>query len=65
VKSARADAYGHWTIVLEDGAVWRQIEGELGRDPHAGSKVTIHRAALGSFKMSIDGEPTIKVHRDQ
>ncbi|HEX3700586.1 MAG TPA: hypothetical protein VHV27_07925 [Phenylobacterium sp.] len=65
VKSARADGYGHWTIVLEDGAVWRQIEGQLDRDPRAGSKVTIHRAALGSFKMSVDGEPNIKVHRDQ
>ncbi|THD81732.1 MAG: hypothetical protein E7812_02635 [Phenylobacterium sp.] len=65
VKSARADAYGHWTVVLEDGAVWRQIAGELNRDPHAGSKVVINKAALGSFKMSVDGQANIKVHRDE
>lgn len=64
IKAARADAYGKWTFVLEDGAIWRQIDGELFRDPKAGSKVTIKKAALGSFKMSIDSQPTIKVHRD-
>jgi hypothetical protein len=65
VKSARADPYGKWTFVLEDGAVWRQISDQLDRDPKAGSKVTIRRAALGSFKMSVDGQPTIRVHRDE
>lgn len=64
VKSARADAYGKWTFQLQDGAVWRQIDGELFRDPKPGQNVVIRRAALGSFKMSVDGQPTIKVHRD-
>lgn len=64
VKSARADPYGKWTFELQDGAIWRQIEGDLFRDPKSGSKVTIRKAALGSFKMSVDGQPTIKVHRD-
>ena len=64
VTSARADAYGKWTFVLEDGAVWRQIAGDLLRDPKAGSTVEIKRGAIGSFKMSVDGQPTIKVHRD-
>lgn len=65
VRAARRDPYGHWTLVLEDGAVWRQIDGDLNIDPHAGSKVVIHRAALGSFKMNIDGQPSIRVHRDE
>lgn len=65
VKSARSDPSGHWTLALEDGAVWRQIAGDQLRDPHPGSKVVIERGAIGSFKMSIDGQPTIKVHRDQ
>jgi hypothetical protein len=65
IKSARADAFGHWTFVLEDGAVWRQIAGDLDYTPKSGSKVAIHKAALGSFKMSVDGQPTIKVHRDE
>jgi hypothetical protein len=65
VKAARADGYGKWTFVLEDGAVWRQIAGDLLRDPKAGSAVVIQRGAIGSFKMSVDNQPTIKVHRDQ
>lgn len=65
LKSARADAYGKWTFVLEDGAVWRQIAGDLFRDPKAGQTVVIQRGALGSFKMSVEGQPTIKVHRDE
>lgn len=65
VKSARADPYGRWTLELQDGAVWRQIADQLDRDPHAGSKVVIKKAALGSFKMSVDGQPYIRVHRDQ
>jgi hypothetical protein len=64
VKSARMGADGRWTMLLEDGAQWRQISGELLRDPKSGSKVVIHKGALGSFLMSVDGQAYIKVHRD-
>lgn len=65
VKAAMSDINGRWTLVLEDGAVWRQIAGDQLRTPHVGSKVVIEKGAIGSFKMSIDDQPTIKVHRDQ
>jgi hypothetical protein len=65
VKAARSDVNGRWTVVLDDGAVWRQIAGDQLRDPRAGSKVVIEKGAIGSFKMSIDGQPFIKVHRDE
>jgi hypothetical protein len=65
VKSARADASGYWTMQLEDGAVWRQIDGTLFRPPKPGSKVRVRRASLGSFVMNIDTQPAVKVHRDR
>jgi hypothetical protein len=66
VKAASADASGRWTVVLDDGAVWRQISNDvLSRDPRPGSKVLIRRATLGSFMMKIDGQPGIRVHRDE
>jgi len=65
VRSTRADASGRWTFALEDGAVWRMIDGNLFRDPHPGSKVSIRRATLGSFIMNVDGQPAVRVHRDQ
>lgn len=63
VSGARADANGHWTIILEGGAQWRQISGDLQRPPRNGSKVSIRQGTLGSFLMNIDGQPSIKVHR--
>jgi len=65
-RSVSQTAVGKWIITLEDGAVWRQIDSDtLPLDPHAGSKIHIRRAALGSFLMSIDGQSSIRVHRDE
>jgi hypothetical protein len=41
------------------------IDGDLLRPAHPGSKVSIRRATLGSFIMTVDGQPAGKVHRDQ
>ena len=65
VRAARSDASGHWTMSLEDGAVWRQIDGFLTRSPRSGSKVSVRKAALGSYLMNIDGQAAVRVHRDQ
>jgi hypothetical protein len=65
VQTARADLNGNWTLVLQDGAVWRQISGQLIRPPKGGAKVSVRRGALGSYLMNVDGQPAIKVHRDQ
>ena len=65
-RSISQTATGKWIITLEDGAVWRQIDTDtLYSDPHAGSKIHIRHAALGSFLMSIDGQTSIRVHRDE
>lgn len=65
VKARRPDPGGRWTLTLEDGAVWRQIDGDLAPPPHVGSKVSIRHGSLGSFLMNVDGQPAVKVHRDQ
>jgi hypothetical protein len=65
LASARQDAQGHWTFVMQDGAVWRQIDDEfLSRDPHPGSAVAIKRASLGSYMLSVDKQPGVRAHRD-
>ena len=65
VASASQDPYGKWTIRLDDGAVWRQIDdNSVDRSPHPGSSAEIRRGALGSFTMKIDGQFPIRVHRD-
>ncbi|WP_297696297.1 hypothetical protein [Phenylobacterium sp.] len=65
VESASADINGNWTFRLEGGAIWRQISGDLYRPPKHGSKVAIRRGSLDSYLMNVDGQPSIKVHRDQ
>jgi hypothetical protein len=65
VDSVRADINGRWTFVLEGGQIWRQISGDLYKAPKHGSKVMIRHGSLDSFLMNVDGQPSIKVHRDQ
>lgn len=64
VASARTFGYGAWRITLEDGSVWEQTDSErLVFDPRKGDKVRIYRAALGSFRMNVDGQRAIRVRR--
>jgi hypothetical protein len=66
VRSASQDSSGRWTLVLTDGAIWRQISDEtLNHEPRPGSKVTIRRASLGSYMMKVEGQPGIRVHRSE
>jgi hypothetical protein len=70
LTATAAEAYrngdGKWIIVLDDGAHWRQIDdADLSRPPRQGSAIKIRHASLGSFVMNIDGQPYIRVHRDQ
>ncbi|HEX4179677.1 MAG TPA: hypothetical protein VHY32_02690 [Caulobacteraceae bacterium] len=66
VRSAYRNAAGKWVVTLDNGAVWRQIDDEeLGREPHQGSQIRVRKATLGSFMMNVDGQPGIRVHRDE
>jgi hypothetical protein len=65
LASAWKNSDGKWVFRLDDGAVWRQIDDyDLSRDPHPGSTIVIKRALLGSFQLDVDGQPGLRVHRD-
>lgn len=64
VKSVQRSPYGAWTLELEDGAKWQQIDTRpLARYPRAGSQMRIRKAAAGSFLANIDGQTAIRVRR--
>ncbi len=64
LAQANRNAAGKWVFVLDDGAVWRQIDdGQLEPPPRAGQKAMIRRAALGSYMIHLEGS-AIRVHRD-
>lgn len=65
VTAARQNGAGKWVIELSDGGgTWVQIDNnELHRDPKAGAPVTIRKASLGSFMMSVGNGGGFRVKR--
>jgi hypothetical protein len=65
ITQARKRADRNWIFILEDGAKWVQIDArDIPRDPRAGMKIRIKRAAVGSFLANVDGQIAVRVHRE-
>jgi hypothetical protein len=57
---------GRDSFVMENGQVWVQIDTEKNRKAEAGAAVTIRKASLGSFLMSVEaGGRAVRVRRAQ
>lgn len=66
VKSASIDRSGKYRIVMEDGAVWMQIDTtRLPREPKPGQTVKIRVATMGSYFANINGQRAIRMKRDR
>lgn len=66
LQAVSTDGSGKYTLVMEDDAVWKQIDGtELARRPKPGQKVKIKAASMGSYFVSIDGGRSIRMRRDR
>jgi hypothetical protein len=53
-------------FTMTNGQVWSQIDNESPRNARAGGQVTIRRATMGSFLMSVAaGGPALRVRRSQ
>lgn len=64
VDSARRSSDGTWTIKLADGSTWMQTAyEEVAFSPRKGQKVVVRRGALGNYKLSVNGQPGVKVRR--
>jgi|TARA_R100000935_G_scaffold56419_1_gene87916 hypothetical protein len=61
VKAVRG-ARGNLVITLENGQVWRQIDSKPLRNNDQ-TEAQIYEAALGSFKMKLDGGIAFRVER--
>jgi hypothetical protein len=66
VAAASMDGSGKWTIKLEDGAVWSQIDvTAVPRDPRPGMPVTVRSASMSSYLMSVGGQVAFRARRAQ
>lgn len=54
---------GSFVFTLDDGSVWAQSDTTYIRKPQPGKTITIRRAALGSYKASVDGGIGFKIRR--
>jgi hypothetical protein len=55
---------GGWTIRLVDKSTWTQTDDtQLGLTPKPGDKVVVRRGAVGTFRLSVNGQPGLKVRR--
>jgi hypothetical protein len=70
VTKVTLSPFGRFTVFLDNGQVWRQIEGDVDRamfrNPANENKVTIERGFIGSYNMTLNGSEKIyKVKRLQ
>ena len=66
IRSVSIDRSGKYTLVMEDDAVWVQIDTtKLPRQPKPGQKVKIKTATMGSYFATINGGRTIRMKRDR
>lgn len=64
IDSAYQASYGKWTIILEDGARWVQIDTQiLRKNPVSGQEIKIRAASMGSYFANIDGQRAIRMKR--
>ncbi len=64
VASAGRAANSRWQIELADGAVWLTTEPDTRwATPKPGQKVTIRRAAMGSFLISVERSRSLRAMR--
>lgn len=63
VRSARQNASAKWTIILEDGAKWVQIDTTSIRTPQPGQSIKIRKASMGSFFANVNGQHAIRMMR--
>lgn len=64
VASANRNADGGWTVRLQDGSVWTQVDDTpVALAPKPGTPVLITRAAMGSFKLKLGKQPNYRAKR--
>jgi hypothetical protein len=64
IASAYQANPGKWTVVLDTGARWVQIDTQvLARDPKQGMEIKIRPAAMGSYFANIGGQRALRMRR--
>ena len=64
IASVYQGSPGKWTVVLDTGARWAQIDTQmLGRNPKPGMEIKIRPASMGSYFANIAGQRALRMKR--
>ncbi len=64
ITAARVDATGRWSLTLEDGSTWTQVEVDPPAiKPKAGKPVRIRKAPMGGFLLNVDDQRAFRARR--
>jgi len=64
LSSVGRNADGGFIFSLQDGASWTQIDqNPFAIEPRAGDKVVVKRGMLGSYVLTVNRQPGVKVRR--
>jgi hypothetical protein len=68
MQSYTFDKLGWFTVTLDNGQVWKQVNGDTTyahwKKPAGGYQVRVSKGFLGSFNLQVQGEPGLfKVRR--
>lgn len=64
LSAVERNGSGRLVYTLDNGQVWVQTDSSApGRSPRAGQAVVVRRASLGSFMISVEGRPGVRVQR--
>jgi hypothetical protein len=64
IDSAFQTGNGQWTIILDDGARWVQVDTQtFVRNPAKDMEIKIREAAMGSYFANIAGQRAIRMRR--
>lgn len=66
VASASGTSDGGYRIAMADGSVWVQIDNKrMPLAPRPGQKIEIKSASFGTYFLSLEGRPSIRVRRER
>lgn len=66
VASVSNTSDGGYRIAMADGSVWAQIDSKrMPTAPRTGQKIEIKTASFGTYFLSLEGRPSVRVRRER
>lgn len=66
IQAASADRFNKWTLILENGAIWRTTQALKGfPEPRAGGTVKLRRGTMGGYWLTVGNGRAVRAVRER